>query len=203
MLKIICPHLVVLSTPQQFFLFAIPELEPIVEHKLASRAFATPFATYGLDKHDDVWNRLCCNQEGRLAVATAAELDFSVSDDMFLVIWPPAGQPEDKFIRHRLWQFDMNPSRGIFVKHYHFSGSIELNICTHFSKHDDHPGYMRLGTSEAPDPSRVVNIPLDGQSGYIKDLSWDEESGRICVLIWSPDQDEVSDRRLLIVDLLE
>jgi hypothetical protein len=126
------------------------------------------------------------------------------STDFFLIIWPPAGQPEENFVRHLLWQFDMNPSRVIWVKEYRFSDAIELYICTHLTRSDRHAGYMRLGRSKAPQLEHVtsVRIPLVGECGVIKDLSWDEESGRIGILFDSSrDGDAQVTRHLMTVDL--
>jgi len=60
--------------------------------------------------------------------------------------------------------------------------------------------YVRLERIKAPDPSRPVLVSLPGQDGRVEDLSWDEESGRICV-IFSPFGDR-STRNMLMVDLI-
>lgn len=76
---------------------------------------------------------------------------------------------------------------------------IELQISTHFTKPDRHPGYMRLGRSKAPDPSHIVSIDIP--TNYvpeIENLSWDEESGRICLLLSKVPRSKY----LMIVDLL-
>jgi hypothetical protein len=81
--------------------------------------------------------------------------------------------------------------------------SDELHMCTHLTKPDAHPGYMRLGRSNAPDPSHIVSIVLpdnvNNPGTWIDNLSWDEESGRICLLVSSI---EAVPKTLVIIDLL-
>lgn len=59
---------------------------------------------------------------------------------------------------------------------------IKLTSCTHLTKAESHPGYVRLGRTKAPDPSRTTLIPLaSGQNMIVEGISWDEQSGRICI----------------------
>ena len=199
MIKVVCSHLVAISRKNQYFLFSIPELEPIHTGQSSRTIPATQLSVRGPEDQSDIWNTLCCHPNGRIAMPTMT-LD---SDDFSLVVWPPAGQMEDTFVWHpAVWQFDMNPSRAIWVKHYDFSDAIDLYICTHFTRSDEDAGYMRLRRSKAPHPSRVlsVQIPLVGHNGYIKDLSWDEESGRISIFFVSLDKG-LDTRQLMILYL--
>jgi hypothetical protein len=198
MLKVVCPHLIAISTQRESFLFPIPEMRPFHANHPPHIVQATPLSIHTPESRNDIWNSLCCHRDGRIAMAST-----SGSADFLLVIWPPAGQPEDTFVRHLLWQFDMNPSRAIWVRHHHFSDVLNLYVCTHLTRSDRNIGYMRLGRSKAPHPSRVVSvqIPLVGQSGSIKDLSWDEESARIGVLFVCSADGGLEKNHLMMVDL--
>ena len=157
--------------------------------------------------YDDIWNRQCCHPQCR--IASSAPVDPNEHDpgghrdDMQLIIWPPEGQADDTFVRHRLWQYDMNPSRVVWIKNYTYTEQIVLKIGTHYIKSNDEPGYMRLGRSGAPDPSHVTSVTLSGQSGSIKDLSWCEQSGRMALLVQEDTSDDGKRKRLVMVDLLK
>lgn len=198
MIKVVCPHLIAITTQDHFYLFRIPEMKPVHTSHPPHIAQANPLSIHAPEYRNDIWNALCCHHDGRIAMASTSD-----SADFFLVIWPPAGQSEGTFVSHLLWQFDMNPSRVIWVRNYQFSEAIELYICTHFTRSDRNIGYMRLGRSQAPHPSHVasIRIPLTGQTGVIKDLSWDEESGRICVLFESSRDHGPQRRHLMAIDL--
>jgi hypothetical protein len=76
---------------------------------------------------------------------------------------------------------------------------ITLASCPRFTKPDDHVGYMRLGRSGAPDPSHIALIPLVGHFGDVHAISWDGDSGRIC-LVYTPPESETDN--LMMIDLL-
>lgn len=64
---------------------------------------------------------------------------------------------------------------------------------------------MRLGRSNAPDPGRIVSVPLQSETGLrVETLSWDEESGRIVMLAieWDEEFQNLGQKKILIVDLL-
>lgn len=79
--------------------------------------------------------------------------------------------------------------------------SVNLKISTHFSMTDDHPGYMRMGLSRAPDHSKAHNLSLKGQLGEVEDMSWNEESGRICMVCIPSSRNDSEPRSLVVVDL--
>lgn len=205
--KFLCAHLAVLSTGQQILLFSIPQLKPVAPGQPAHRVRAYPLAQYGMEVQDDVWNRLCCHPKCRIASSAAVDPNAPHDpsghrDDMQLVIWPQEGQTEDRtFVRHRLWQYDMNPSRVAWIKKEFFKEDIELKFGVHYMKPDDEPGYMRLGRSGAPDPSHLTSAILPGQNGRIRDLSWCEQSGCVALLV-EDNTEEEKGRRIVMVDLL-
>jgi hypothetical protein len=78
--------------------------------------------------------------------------------------------------------------------------AIELASCTHFTKPDSTPGYMRLGRSRAPDPTRITSILLSGEKGRVDTISWDEDSG--CIFILASCFCGSEHQRLLVIDTL-
>jgi hypothetical protein len=81
-------------------------------------------------------------------------------------------------------------------------GPITVQCFTHFTLSDGHIGHWRLGRTKSLDPSRSVTISLAGHNGRMEDVSWDEESGQVCV-IYTPLDAEYHDRVMLLVDLLQ
>lgn len=87
-----------------------------------------------------------------------------------------------------------------------FSEQIVLLSCQHATKPKDSPGYMRLSHSGpgkgGPDPARVASIYIEGHNDrVVEGISWDEQSGRICVF-QSEREDASFSKSLLVVDLL-
>jgi hypothetical protein len=139
----------------------------------------TPLAVFADTQADEQrkmpWNCLCSHHDGNRLPAVA-ELD--------IVVFPPAGQTAGTLVRHATWMCDFGPSRAIWYNTLpDESDEIELRSCTIFTHVDAHAGYMRLGRSKAPDPSRLFSIPITGQTGAIRDLTWEEQSGLICILV--------------------
>lgn len=95
-------------------------------------------------------------------------------------------------------------SRAIWTAIPNGDGLVDLQICTHITKPDVHPGYMRLGRCKAPDPSHVLSIALPDNvrtfGTLVDNISWDEESGRICLLVSTPS--EPVPTFIMIIDLL-
>jgi hypothetical protein len=116
-------------------------------------------------------------------------------------ILPSLGSSNQIFVRHA---FDgpcsIGNSRAIGCNEFIDMKPVELRCFTHYTRRNDHNGYVRLGRTEAPDTSRSVSIQLLAWDGRLEDVSWDEESGRICV-IFSPSDDRGS-RGLLMVDMV-
>jgi hypothetical protein len=78
---------------------------------------------------------------------------------------------------------------------------IELLCFSAGTYHDASTGYLRLGRTRAPDPSRSVSIQLLGYHGHVEDLSWDEESGRICAT-YNPAGEYSISSSLLMIDMI-
>jgi hypothetical protein len=196
-LKRICAHMFVLSSRSHLYLYAIPKMSPVRDGQASCVVPVTALAVYGQEERKEIWN-LICNHHNGARVATAAEIGVQ---DYVLMIWPPKGQREDTFVRHIGGAFDLGLCRALWAKEFLNLKTIKLHICTYLTKPNDCAGYMRLGRLHAPDPSHAVSIPLLAQPGSLVDLSWDEESGRIVVLISCMDQGQDT-RDILVVDLL-
>jgi hypothetical protein len=197
-INMICNHMFIASVSSKLFLYAIPDLQPVREYCATRPIYATPFSVYDSKSQDNkpIWNELCSHHEGKRSVS--AESDEGGSR---LIVLPETGQPEPTFVIQSREYRDMGPSRAISVAPSADDdlAMIELQISTHFTKPDRHPGYMRLGRSKAPDPSHIVSIDIP--TNYvpeIENLSWDEESGRICLLLSKVPRSKY----LMIVDLL-
>lgn len=72
-----------------------------------------------------------------------------------------------------------------------YDGVLALHSRVYTTKPDEHAGYARLGRTSAHDPkdeTRIITGELfipgaDTWEGIkVKDVNWDEESGRICVV---------------------
>lgn len=94
-------------------------------------------------------------------------------------------------------------SRAMWIKHREdiHEEAIELQSCVHATKPDSYCGYMRLGRSGAPDPARTVSIPVSGQTGSVRTLTWDENSGRASLFLTTWKHGYIS-HELLVVDML-
>lgn len=197
-MTILCPHMILLSSLQGFYLYSIPELIPTPENGACSILPASPLATYDENVSETssgrIWNSLCSHHVGRQSTLAFAE-DYKCR----LVVLPPPGQSSHNFVSHNFDTFITNgPSRTVWLGECRDnSGNIVLGGSVHSTKPDDYFGYARLGRSKAPDPLGASRIPLNMQIEEIEDMSWDEVSGRIslvCVLDAS--------RSLLLVDLV-
>lgn len=187
----------IVSTPSKLCLYSIPDLHPI-EDNSPHMVDAVPLGIYeegNVGGSTSIWNILCAHHVGGQSIA-------GLTDELesLLVILPQTGQSEPSIVRHVIQQCDMGPrsvdlflkwphllklvsSRVIWVKPRETTGKdLELASCTHLTKPDTHPGYMRFGHDKAPDPSRLVSIPLIGDTDMSAVcITWDEQTGRICI----------------------
>lgn len=97
----------------------------------------------------------------------------------------------DEKYSHAVWT-DANPEAD--------SDIIKIKFCAHMTKHDTHPGYMRFEHSKAPDPAHTTTLHIeDTPTANIHALTWDEESGHICMLSFDAESEE---KYLIAVDLI-
>jgi len=161
----------------------------------------TPLATYPKSLTNEpklLWDLLCSHHE-ETRLSTVAESQMNHWFD--LVILPRPGQPEDAFIRHGIGLVDFGPSRAIWDKP---GPLLELCSCAQFTRADNHVGYLRLGLSRAPDPSRLVSIPVGQKAVVINDLAWDEQSGLVVLLVtnWRDGDSTRQSKSLIMIDLM-
>jgi hypothetical protein len=202
MVTILCPHRFLVSVAQRIFIYAVPELSPLCEGIPSQIIDVTPLVVHeesNTDDHKWLQHNLCSHQTEHW-LSTMAE---SANGGFDIIILPAAGQPTETLIHYAVGACDFGPSRAIWSKVPSLSilDEIELRSCALFTYADTHAGYMRLGRSKAPDPSRYTSIPIAGNTGRIRDLAWDEQSGLICISVSSWDGErEVMD--LVVVELI-
>jgi hypothetical protein len=193
--------MVIVSHVENILLYAIPELKPVREGFASQVLAVTPLVVHDnlyADEQTLLWNSFCEHHSGnRIPTAAASE-----NDVFHLIILPPAGQREGVIVRHEIGVGDFGPSRAVWsVDQW---DEIGLQSCTHFTRPDNHVGYMRLGRSKPADPSRIISIPLAGEVGEVLDVSFDEQSSLIFILAVFREGErlEVEKRRLLMVELI-
>lgn len=202
--------MVLVAVPRYLRLYSVPELCPMREGFTPKPISVTPLAIHDNSQPDTAKfvSSLCVHHAGnRLpAVGICADGGYEV------IVLPRAGQGNtpsgspsspQSIVRYAVNDCDFEPSRVL----YNTSTSpweFKLCVSSHYIFPNEHAGYMRLGQSIPLDPQRVFPIILDGE-GDIRDISWDEGSARILVLLSTPNQDEDPDlqtHHLLIIDLL-
>lgn len=189
--------MIIVSTPLRLLLYPILELSPVREGYKPLAVPVTPLATYAENVSggsNSIWNTLCSHHSGRLSTMT-----YSQDGGCALVVLPPTGQSESDAVVHCPVNFPIArcATRSIW-RRGDGAESTKLNSCVHFTNPGNQYGYMRLGRSRPPDPSHVSCISLNDTDGVIEDISWDEESGRICLVRF----DGPDNRCLSIIDLL-
>jgi len=177
--NILCHHMILVSTSSSLRLYQIPEFLPVrsnIEHS----NLATPLATHVIGKPNPdklIWNALCAHLDHRICTYI-----FSDEEEALLIL-PLPGQSGDDIVCH---VFEgpcfMGSSRAIGCRKAFSTCPMEIQCFAPCSRKDSHIGYVRLGRTQAPNPSRPVSVQLPGYDGRVEDLSWDEESGRICLI---------------------
>jgi hypothetical protein len=194
-ISILCSHMILVSASFGMFLFEIPQLQPATESDLSHPVSVIPLIANGQDVA--IRSALCRHHDGCVSAYAFAEHQEA------LVILPPLDSLSQKAVRYTLQGSSCyrNASRAIMCHDHQGKGPITFECFTHFTRSDGHVGYLRLGRTKALDPSLSVTISLTGHNGRMEDVSWDEESGRVCV-IYTP-LDVYNDRVMLLVDLLQ
>lgn len=99
------------------------------------------------------------------------------------------------------YRYSPGPSRMLWVQEATDTRTPVLKGCTHTLKPDDSPGYMRLGRAIAPSAELEVDIDVEGHLGAkfgdVREMVWDEESGRICAIV----QEDMSSS-LIVIDFI-
>jgi hypothetical protein len=194
-ISILCSHMILVSASFGMFLFKIPELKPAGEDRSSHAVSVRPLVANGQDM--SIRNALCNHHDGCVSVYAYAEHQEA------FVILPSVGDSEYKATRHILHgSCYRNASRAIMCHDHLGVDPITIQCFTHFTRFNGHVGYVRLGRTKALDPSRSATISLAGHNGRMEDVSWDEESGRVCI-VYTPLGVYDDLRVMLLVDLLE
>lgn len=182
-----------MSTSAGTNIYPIPDLLPVGEDGSVNIASVSPLEIESPKK--SIRDVLCSHLDGRVSAYAFADGEDS------LCILPPPGQSEANTIWHKLQgSCSRNASRAILCQDYIDLSPIEFRSLTHFTRPGDHAGYTRLGRAGALDPSQSVTISVPGHDGRTRDLAWDEETGRVCVL-YTP-LDDSSARNMLLIDMM-
>lgn len=176
----------------------------------------TPLAIHDTSQSDaaEFVNSLCVHNAGIRIPVVGGGADGGPYE---VLVLPRAGQAKasagspshpQSITRRAIRDYDFEPSRILYNASLN-PEKFKLCISPHSSYPANSMGYIRLGRSIPLDPEHVSSIVVN-EEGYIKDVSWDETSGRVLVLLstWSEDDSEGSDfnmtliNELLIIDLL-
>lgn len=195
-ISILCSHLLLVSTSTGIHIYKIPPLQRMPANGHRSDPISiSPLAMGAPGKR--LRDALCAHHDGYLSAYA-----FTDGEDSLCILPPPGDpDPESNTVWYKLsGSCARNASRAILCQDYVDLAPITFECLTHFTRPGDCAGYARLGREGAPDPRVGVSICLPGYEGRTQDLSWDEESGCICVL-YNPVDDPES-RRLLYIDLI-
>jgi hypothetical protein len=176
----LCSHMILVSTRSTLSLYEIPEFTAVCHDIQFLSNLSTPLASHVLGKPNHgrlIWDTLCPHHDRRIWTYT-----FSPVEEALLIL-PLPGQSEDDLIHH---VFDgpcyMGSSCAIACKETVKKQPVELQCFAPCTRHERHTGYVRVGRTRAPNPSRPVSIVLPGYDGLVEELSWDEESGQISIV---------------------
>jgi len=192
--SLLCSHMFVVSSALGLRLYKIPELGPTCEDGASNVQYVTPLANEGFGQ--SIRRFLCAHHDGHVSAYSSS------FGNEALIVLPPLAQAGDKMLVHWIdGPCSRTASRAILCKDYCDMEPIKLQSLVHCTRPGTHAGYTRLGQSYAPDPSRCSSISLMGYNGCTEDLSWDPESGRICVLFTLPGESGRC-RNMAVVDVL-
>lgn len=178
--------IVITLTGKRCYVYEVPQTSFVRTGTQPTTVDVYPLSSYDDatkgDPDRELWNCLCKHHDGS-RLSTAGESDDGPGFEM--VVLPMTQQEEGNFVRHPIGVCDYGASRAVWVNNWTEpeSNSVLLQGCTHFTRLDEHVGYMRLGRSRAPDPSHLFFIPLLAQTERVKDISMDDTRGKIFVLV--------------------
>jgi hypothetical protein len=126
----------------------------------------------------------------------------------FIYMLSASDRPEDCHILHYSLATDaryvpfrsaMGSRHAVWTEEHSVKPFLRLQTCAYFTMPDGYGGFQRLGhVGQMGVQLRPIQLPI--QQGEIADVAWDEESGRLCVLISRPHRGVVMNR-VLVVDL--
>ena len=182
---LLCPHVLALITPSKMELYKIPKFDDGV---IPVKQAPSPLEIYDIDQAVDLasfhWRSPSCEHchDGRYHTT-----DFH-SDLTICRVLPNPYDKDGEVLQHTM---SSKSAQGLFRMLWHETRDIwdvpvtkmRFHSCVHSSRAPDHPGYLRLDSSEIADVKRTVEIviPLDQRS--VDDLAWDESTGKICAVM--------------------
>jgi hypothetical protein len=199
-IHILSQRLLLLARPTEFFLFTIPELEqvdgsgdPLVIPVQAIWTHSHHVQPVRGRPHISSLPYTPSNQQsGKVAILSGN----------FIYILSLSNHPEDCHILHYSlvtgahyvpFRAALGSRHAIWTEEHIGKPFLGLQTCAYFTMPDGHSGLHRLGhVGQLGVQVRPIQLPI--QFGSVADVSWDEESGRLCVLINAPN-------RILIIDL--
>lgn len=198
--------MIVVSVHHKLLLYSLPSLHPATQLEGTHSQVIKPVAVYAESEsanQSEIWNTYCSHHEG-IRVATAGERNTGYE----LLILPRHDEKRDAIVRHPTSISKFGTSHVIWESPFGSLPSLDcyktLHTCSQFIQANNHVGYIRLGLSNAPDPSRINSISFDWESGDIDDMVWDQDSGRIIILSNGEESESVdgAESELIIVDLV-
>lgn len=189
--KLLCPHRILVTIQGYMLIYEIPSLQPIhpggTPVRMSAKALGVSVQRgTAYEGHKPVWNYTCAEHQvtgDRISVKTndwVRRLDF-------LTILPPVGQNiTSDFNMIRIHKpIVIGPSQALWPKSgpgHAETNCIELSTCSSSTASEEHVGYMRLGKLRAPHSGVVSTVVVGGCVGYVEDISYVEEDGRIYML---------------------
>jgi hypothetical protein len=205
--QILSRQLLLLARSTKLFLFAIPEPQPVDEND-SDISRAVPVQTLWTYSHhvEPVRGRPSI---GSVAHGTTGSYATVMLTGKFIYILFLSEHPEYCYVEHyplahdsRYVPFRMSVGsrHAIWTNEEHIGSFGGLQSCAYFTMPKSCGGLQRLGHVEQLGIQvRSLQLPVLG--GAIKDLSWDEESGRVCMVI-SQAPKCTPKNRILVVDIV-
>lgn len=193
--------MVLVSNASTTYLYEFPE--PIYS-VTESHVHITPIKHLATDKEEGdvsrrkIWESLCRHHEGRISVLRFRNY---YRPGLELVMFPPAKSGAGASVYNDIrYDYTIGSTRVLWSEEME---NLRFFSRVHTTKHDDHVGYRRLGRKSAHDTTDETMIISSLSNHYgVDDLSWDEESGRICVITDEYEGDETNLKWLTVIDLI-
>jgi len=205
-IHIISQQLLILARPTEFFLFSIPDREKVDESGHPRLIPVQPIWTYSHHVRP---------VRGRPFISSLAYTDSNQYDGKvailtgkFIYILSTSDRPEDCHVLHYALPGDvryapfraaMGSRHAIWTEERSVRPFVGLQTCAYFIMPDGYGGLQRLGhVGQLGVQLRSLQLPI--QCGDVVDVSFDEESSRLCALI-SQMYNGAAMNRILFVDL--
>ena len=187
----ISQQFLLLARPTKFFLFAIPECKQADDSGDALVISVQSIWTYshhvqpvrGRPYISSLPYTSSTLQSGKVSILTGN----------FIYLLSISTRPEDcRVLRYSLaidppryvpFRAAMGFRHAIWTEGHSTQPFVRLQTCAYSTMSDEHGGLQRLGhVRQLGVQLRPIQLPV--QNGEVMDVSWDEESGRLCVLIF-------------------